>query len=163
MSYLSCSADHSSRSPVPSLATFADMVQLGCNALLGVAAEDMLLCFCCGAACLQRTWDAKDMSTQVTTPALQKQRGSTSSRASSGYSNLSGRAAAAVAGPPERAGKQMQQQGCQAGGACDVSASPVKVRNLHWLESSSVQLPSQCLCLYDQHATSYPLCNLPFE
>ncbi|WIA41293.1 hypothetical protein OEZ86_004896 [Tetradesmus obliquus] len=73
------------------------------------------------------------MSTQVTTPALQKQQGhtsSSSSRAGSYCSNLGGRAAAAAGVGGElsgRAVKQVQQQGCQAGGgACDVSASPVK-------------------------------------
>ncbi|WIA21006.1 hypothetical protein OEZ85_005341 [Tetradesmus obliquus] len=85
-------------------------------------------------AAAQRAWDARDMSTQVTTPALQKQQGHTSSSSTPGSycSNLGGRAVAAAAAGvggelAARAGKQVQQQGCQAGGgACDVSASPVK-------------------------------------
>lgn len=70
------------------------------------------------------------MSTQVTTPALQNQHASTRhSRIASSCSNLGGKAAAGVAEAAEARVKQVQQQGCQAGGgACDVAASPVKVR-----------------------------------
>jgi hypothetical protein len=111
-----------------------------------------LLCIVLAFSCLQRTWDAKDMSTQVNTPALQKQQGSARSRLGSGCSNLGGKTAEAAAAG-EAAGpavKQLQQQGCQAGGgACDVSASPVKVRHLrcHELCHELLQQHNGCLGL----------------
>jgi hypothetical protein len=106
-------------------------VQHEVDALFCAIAEPLFCCAVCAA--VQRAWDARDMNTQVTTPALRKQHSSTaaSSRGGSGTSNL-GRgpaAAAAVSDTAEWAAKQVQQQGCQAGGgACDVTASPVKVR-----------------------------------
>ncbi|KAF6255807.1 hypothetical protein COO60DRAFT_1462001 [Scenedesmus sp. NREL 46B-D3] len=98
-------------------------------AMQGAAAQAVLLRTMSSRRSLEknRAWDARDISTQVTTPALQKQHSTTSSRTGSGPCNPGGTAAASIGGATDAAVKQVQQQGCQAGGGtCDVGASPVK-------------------------------------